>query len=64
MARINPSQVQQYLSGVDYPATREDIVQHAERQGAEPEVLEALESLPMQRFQGPNDVSQAISQNA
>ncbi len=57
---VNPIQLQKHLGGVDYPATREDLVKHARQRGADQDTLSTLESLPMDRFNSPNDVSEAI----
>lgn len=35
MAKVNPIQLQKHLKGVDYPATKEDLLQHAKDQGAD-----------------------------
>jgi hypothetical protein len=53
--------VQKYLSGIDYPATRDQLVQHAESNGADQEALEALRAIPDQEYDGPNKVSQAVA---
>ncbi len=34
MAAPNPIQVQKYLSGIDYPASKDDIVATAEKESA------------------------------
>ena len=56
----NPIQVQKFLSGVDYPAGKDDIVQAAQDNGADDNVLDALRNLPDQDFDAPTDVSEAI----
>ncbi|MFF5181388.1 DUF2795 domain-containing protein [Micromonospora sp. NPDC000316] len=38
--------VLQYLSSLDYPAEKTDVVREAEREGAPPDVLKALRALP------------------
>jgi hypothetical protein len=38
--------VLRYLSGLDYPAGKDDVVREAEREGAPPDVLRALRALP------------------
>ncbi|MBB5826154.1 DUF2795 domain-containing protein [Micromonospora carbonacea] len=38
--------VLQYLSSLDYPADKADVVREAEREGAPPDVLRALRALP------------------
>lgn len=57
---VNPVQVQKFLSGVDYPTTKDDLVQTAKKQGADDNVLNTLENMPMDEFNSPNDVTEAI----
>ncbi|MEU5672243.1 DUF2795 domain-containing protein, partial [Micromonospora sp. NPDC047753] len=46
--------VLQYLSSLDYPAEKNDVVREAEREGAPPDVLKALRALPLlDPVQGP-----------
>jgi hypothetical protein len=63
MSKPNPIQVQKFLSGVDYPADRDTLVEHARSQGADDAVLENLGKLPDRSFDGPNAVSEAYSHN-
>jgi len=42
---VNPKEVQQYLSWIDYPTTKEEIIKHATDQGADEDVLDALQNL-------------------
>jgi hypothetical protein len=53
----NPIEMQKYLSGVDYPADRDTLVEHARKHGASDEVVQHLESLPNRSYDGPNAVS-------
>ncbi len=57
---VNPIQLQKYLSGIDYPARKQDLVARAKQQGADKNVLSTLESLRREEFNSPNDVSEAI----
>jgi hypothetical protein len=59
--RPTPIQVQKYLSGVDYPAGKHDLVRHAEQQGADERVLRALRSIPERRYDGPNAISKELA---
>lgn len=61
MAAPNPIQVQKYLSGIDYPASKDDIVSKAEQEGADGEVLEALRGIPDGDYDAPTAVSKAVS---
>ncbi|PRX45949.1 uncharacterized protein DUF2795 [Prauserella shujinwangii] len=61
MARPNPITMQKYLSGVHYPCSRDELVEHARDQGADGDVLEHLRSLPDRTYDGPNAVSAEYS---
>lgn len=54
-------EVQKYLSGMDYPASKQDLVAHAEKNGAPKEVVEELRRLPDEEYDGPNRVSSAVA---
>ncbi|ONI60881.1 hypothetical protein ALI44B_10030 [Leifsonia sp. ALI-44-B] len=58
---VNPIELQKHLGGVDYPASRDDLVSAAEKNGAGDEVLDALKGLPEQDFDAPTAVTQAVS---
>lgn len=60
MAKVNPIQVQKYLSGVDYPASKQELIKHAEQQGADEGVRSALEQMPGETYKTPAEVSEAI----
>jgi Protein of unknown function (DUF2795)/PRC-barrel domain len=59
-AKANPVEVQKFLEGVRYPATRRELLQEAKRQRASKNVRSTLERLPDERFDAPTDVSEAI----
>lgn len=60
--KINPIEVQKYLSGIEYPADKQAIVDIAREQGADDQILSALEQLPDEQFETPADVSKGIGQ--
>lgn len=60
MAKVNPIQVQKFLSGVNYPASKDELVKKAQQEGASQDVVSTLERMPGDRFNSPNDVSEAI----
>ncbi|MFG1695587.1 DUF2795 domain-containing protein [Nonomuraea sp. NPDC049309] len=57
----NPIDLQKHLSGVDYPASKQDLIKAAREQNASEDILKALESMPDREYDGPNAVSQAIT---
>ena len=57
---VNPIQIQKYLKGVDYPASKSDLLENAERNGADKDTRTTLEQLPDEEYETPADVSQAL----
>lgn len=61
MAKVNPVQIQKFLKGVGYPASKATLIENAKKMGADDNVCSSLEQLPAEEeFQTPADVSQAI----
>jgi hypothetical protein len=60
MAKVNPIQIQKFLKGMDYPAGKKQIIEHAKSNGADENVNSTLEQLPDEEFETPADVSKAI----
>ena len=56
---VNPIQLQKFLGGIDYPADKQTLIDRARENGADDEVIGTLENLPADRFNSPNDVSEA-----
>jgi hypothetical protein len=48
------TEVQKALKGVDYPASKEELASHAERNGGDRELVDALRSMNKDSFDGPN----------
>jgi hypothetical protein len=57
---VSPIDIQKALSGMDYPASKADIIAHAERQGGDKEVLDALNGIEDREYEGPSGVSSAV----
>jgi hypothetical protein len=58
----NPIQLQKFLGGVDYPASKDELIRHARQQGADQSVLEYLSKIPDRLYEGPNAVSHEFAQ--
>ena len=57
---VSPIDIQKALSGMDYPASRDDLVRHAEQHGGDDRVLEALRGIEDREYEGPSGVSSAV----
>ena len=57
---VDPVEVQRHLSGISYPAKKDEIIATADRNGAPQEVIEALQALGQEDFEGPDEVQAAL----
>jgi hypothetical protein len=53
---FDPDDVKQYLEGVDFPASKDDLATSAEDNGAPDELVERLRTLGRPDFSGPDEV--------
>ncbi|MBD0337941.1 MAG: DUF2795 domain-containing protein [Thermoleophilia bacterium] len=60
MAEVTPFDIQRQLGGMEYPASKRDLVDQARASGADEAVLSRLESLPDREFEGPAAVTKAL----
>jgi hypothetical protein len=58
---VNPIELQKHLKGVNYPASRDDLVSTAESNGAPSELVYALRNAGTDTFDDPTDVQSALS---
>ncbi|MCT2279690.1 DUF2795 domain-containing protein [Micromonospora chalcea] len=57
---VTGAQLQEFLAGLDYPVSREDLVRWGQENGAGTEALQALRSLPAEEFQTPTELGEAL----
>jgi hypothetical protein len=57
----NPVDIQKALTGVDYPTTREKLVECAKHNRANTDIVDLIDKLPDQNYDSPTAVSKAIS---
>ncbi len=53
---FDPDDAKQYVEGVEYPASKEEIISTAESNGAPDSVIEAIGRLPTPEFASAADV--------
>lgn len=54
-------QLQEYLAGLDYPVSKEDLVRWGQENGASTELLQMLKALPVEQFDSPAELSEALN---
>ncbi len=60
MAKVNPIQLQKSLKGTNYPASKQDLLKHAEQNKADDNIRSTIQQLPDRQYQTPADVSKEI----
>ena len=55
---VSPIDIQKALKGMDYPASKQQILEHAK--GGEKDVLDALQKIDDLEYEGPSGVSAAV----
>ena len=58
----SPANIAKYLGGMDFPADKEEIVEHAEEQDADDEVLAVLQRIPDKEYANMADVMKGVGQ--
>lgn len=56
----NPIVIRQSLSGVEYPASKADLIGRARYNGAAQAVIDDLDMLPEAQYDGPRQIQKAI----
>ena len=54
---FNPENAQQYLEGVEYPASKEELISTAESNGAPDTMLRMLGGLSRPEYSGPEELA-------
>jgi hypothetical protein len=61
---VNVTQLQEYLGGLDYPVSKEDLIRRAQENGAGTAVIQLLRSLPADQFSSPTEIGESLSELA
>jgi hypothetical protein len=57
---VSPIDIQKALGGMDYPASKEEIVKHAQEHGGGDDVIKALQGIDDRTYDGPSGVSESV----
>jgi uncharacterized protein DUF2795 len=61
MAQIKPTDIERHLGGIDYPASKREIIEQARANGADWAVVRKLEEIRDRRYDGPTSVMQEVT---
>lgn len=54
-------QLQEYLTKLDYPVSRADLIRWWQENGGSTEMLELLKALPAEEFDSPAELAEALN---
>lgn len=57
---LSPADVHKYLEGLNFPASKEEVVATAESNGAPQALVEQIRALGPEQFSSPDDVVSAL----
>jgi hypothetical protein len=57
----SPIELQKHLKGMDYPASKDAIVDHAKSHDAPKEIMDRLQTIADRQYDGPNAVVKEFS---
>ena len=60
LASHSTANVAQSLSGIDFPASKQDLIQHAKKNNAEKEILDVLNQMPEEKYTSMADVFKGV----
>ncbi len=60
MVRVSPAVVEKSIKGIKFPASKQDLIQQAEDNDANQDILNILNNVPDKQFNSPIDISIAI----
>ena len=58
----SPTNITHHLSGIDFPASKDDLISHAKKNEAEKEVLNVPQAMPDQEYGNMADVMKSVGE--
>ncbi|HTH16114.1 MAG TPA: DUF2795 domain-containing protein [Magnetospirillum sp.] len=60
MGGHSPSNILHHLKGVDFPADKQDLIQQAQKNNAEGDIIDIIKQLPDGQYQSMADVLKGV----
>ncbi|WP_414469503.1 DUF2795 domain-containing protein [Methanobacterium sp. ACI-7] len=61
--RVTAATVEKSIKGINFPASKQDLIQQAKSNNADQQVIQEIENLPQDQFSSPIDISKAFGQS-
>lgn len=62
-SQVAPTSVTRHLRGIDFPASKQDLLEKARSENAGDEVIQQIERMPDQEYQSMADVMKGFGQS-
>ena len=62
MGEVSPSNIAHFLKGIDFPATKQDMIDYADDNNAPEEIIDIIDNLPDVEFQSMTEVMTGVSE--
>lgn len=59
--KTNPAQVQKFLEGLMFPATKGQVINHVKEHGADQDILQVLDRLPEQSYESTTEIHRELN---
>ncbi len=63
MARVTAATLEKSIKGINFPASKQDLIQQAKSNNAGQDVIQEIENLPDQQFRTARDVAKGFGQS-
>lgn len=60
MEKIKPAEIEKYLSGLGFPVYLPGILEHAEENGADKEIIRFLDKLPFKEYRNQSELKREL----
>lgn len=57
---VSPAEVERYLKGIKYPASKRDLINHLRQNRAPQDIIDMVNDIDEEHFNSPTDVTQAL----
>lgn len=57
---INPVQIQKYLTGINYPVSKDTLIEKAKLNGAGEDIINKLKGFADRDYKNPSDIAQEL----
>ncbi|MEN6519933.1 MAG: DUF2795 domain-containing protein [Armatimonadota bacterium] len=62
MGGRSPANIANFLEGIDFPASKDELVNHAEDNNAPQDIIDILEKLPNREYTSMADIMSGVGQ--